>query len=678
MYDIAVIGGGPAGLSAAIQARARNKSVLVVSGDDRDNPLYKTSRIDNYLGFYNVTGPELLKRFRTHAGQMGVERRDGRVLNLLAVGGAYYLSIGSEVEQARAVVLATGVVRAKKYPGEAERLGAGVSYCATCDGMLYRGKPVAVVGYTDTARQEAELDHEIISSVSRLYFSIFRIDLKKNFYEEISSDNSVHRLTGHRGMAQQKLNELCSTFVDPEYRLAVRQFFDLSTVPDRLADTDTVGMDYLATNGNWYMARFIEKRRDEAGQVTHILYVTRNVTKEKRQELEHQKLKIAYQATEKANEAKTAFLLNMSHDIRTPMNAILGYAHLMRKELTDPKLLHYQEMIEESGSLLLSIINNVLDMAKIESGRLELNEDYNRVGDVVGKIVAVFQGEARKKNLTLTRVQKATKLDILCDVTKLQELFTNLISNAVKYTPPGGTVTVTTEELPCAQPGHVTLRTEVADTGIGISREFLPHLFEPFSRERNTTAGKVLGTGLGMPIVRSLVELMGGTITVESEQGKGSKFTVTLTHKLADQAHCEKKPAGTEEQTDHCFTGKRLLLAEDNDLNAEIATAFLQDMGFTVDRAVDGADCVDRYQHEAAGTYGLILMDIQMPNMDGYQATLAIRGLPDKEKAGIPIVAMTANAFAEDRQKAFNVGMNGHIAKPINTEILRETLRELL
>jgi CheY-like chemotaxis protein len=181
-----------------------------------------------------------------------------------------------------------------------------------------------------------------------------------------------------------------------------------------------------------------------------------------------------------------------------------------------------------------------------------------------------------------------------------------------------------------------------------------------------------------MPIVRSLVELMGGTITVESEQGKGSKFTVTLTHKLADQAHCEKTPAGTEEQSDHCLTGKRLLLAKDNDLNAEIATAFLQDMGFTVDRAVDGADCVDRYQHEAAGTYGLILMDIQMPNMDGYQATLAIRGLPDKEKAGIPIVAMTANAFAEDRQKAFNVGMNGHIAKPINTEILRETLRELL
>ena len=216
-----------------------------------------------------------------------------------------------------------------------------------------------------TARQEAELDHEIISSVSRLYFSIFRIDLKKNFYEEISSDNSVHRLTGHRGMAQQKLNELCSTFVDPEYRMAVRQFFDLSAVPDRLADTDTVGMDYLATNGNWYMARFIEKRRDEAGQVTNILYVTRNVTKEKRQELERQKLKIAYQATEKANEAKTAFLLNMSHDIRTPMNAILGYAHLMRKELTDPKLLHYQEMIEESGSLLLSIINNVLDLSLI-------------------------------------------------------------------------------------------------------------------------------------------------------------------------------------------------------------------------------------------------------------------------------------------------------------------------
>ena len=380
---------------------------------------------------------------------------------------------------------------------------------------------------------------------------------------------------------------------------------------------------------------------------------------------------------EDASLSKTSFLHNMSHDIRTPMNAILGYAHLMRKELTDPKLLHYQEMIEESGSLLLSIINNVLDMTKIESGRLELNEDYNRVGDVVGKIVAVFQGEARKKNLTLTRVQKATNLDILCDVTKLQELFTNLISNAVKYTPPGGTVTVTTEELPCAQPGHVTLRTEVADTGIGISREFLPHLFEPFSRERNTTAGKVLGTGLGMPIVRSLVELMGGTITVESEQGKGSKFTVTLTHKLADQAHCEKTPAGTEEQSDHCLTGKRLLLAKDNDLNAEIATAFLQDMGFTVDRAVDGADCVDRYQHEAAGTYGLILMDIQMPNMDGYQATKLIRNLSDGRRT-IPIIAMTANAFDEDRQKALSVGMDAHLAKPVDVERLFGILRKVI
>ena len=476
-------------------------------------------------------------------------------------------------------------------------------------------------------------------------------------------------------MAQQKLNELCSTFVDPEYRMAVRQFFDLSTVPDRLADTDTVGMDYLATNGNWYMARFIEKRRDEAGQVTNILYVTRNVTKEKRQELERQKLKIAYQATEKANEAKTAFLLNMSHDIRTPMNAILGYAHLMRKELTDPKLLHYQEMIEESGSLLLSIINNVLDMTKIESGRLELNEDYNRVGDVVGKIVAVFQGEARKKNLTLTRVQKATNLDILCDVTKLQELFTNLISNAVKYTPPGGTITVTTEELPCAQPGHVTLRTEVADTGIGISREFLPHLFEPFSRERNTTAGKVLGTGLGMPIVRSLVELMGGTITVESEQGKGSKFTVTLTHKLADQAHCEKTPAGTEEQSDRCLTGKRLLLVEDNTLNMEIAAFMLESAGAELTKAQNGQEALDIFRESPAGFFDAILMDVMMPVMDGYQATRAIRALERPDAAAVPIVAMTAHAFADDRQRAYEAGMTAHLAKPLESAVLIRTLQ---
>lgn len=244
-------------------------------------------------------------------------------------------------------------------------------------------KFIRVLHEAEDARSEARLDHEIISAISRLYFSMFRIDLTCDLFEEISNDNFVHRLTGHGGKAQQKLYELCRTLVADEYQDAVMRFFDLSTVPQRFADTDTVEMEYRAVDGNWHEARFIEKKRNEDGLVTHILYVTRIVSKKKQQELEQKRLQIACQAAEKANEAKTTFLLNMSHDIRTPMNAILGYSRLMKDRLTDPELQHYQEMIEQSGHVLLSIINHVLDMARIESGQVELDEEYHQIGDVL-------------------------------------------------------------------------------------------------------------------------------------------------------------------------------------------------------------------------------------------------------------------------------------------------------
>ena len=537
---------------------------------------------------------------------------------------------------------------------------------------------VRVLKEAEDARNEATLDHEIISAVSRMYFSVYRIDLARDFYEEISSDNSVHRLTGHEGRAQRKLNELCGSIVAPDYREAVRRFFDLSTAADRLADTDTIEMEYLAADGNWHEARFIEKKRDAEGRVTHILYVTRIVSRKKQQELQQERLRIAYKAAASANEAKTNFLLNMSHDIRTPMNAILGYTRLMKNELTDPKLLHYQEMIEQSGSLLLSIINNVLDMARIESGKMELDEDYHEAGDVITAVTRVFEAEAKKKGLQFERTVNVQHPHIMCDTTKLQEIFTNLISNAVKYTPPGGKVTITTEELPCEQEGCCRIRSTIADTGIGMSREFLPHLFEAFSRERNTTSGRVAGTGLGMPIVKKLVDLMGGTLEVESELGKGSKFSVTITHKLVSPTYYEKNTQPDAAAANVDFRGKRILLAEDNDLNAEIAVAILEDMGFTVDWVTDGIFCVNKLEQEPAGTYAVILMDIQMPNMDGYKATQHIRRLPDKQRAEIPIVAMTANAFAEDRRKAIETGMNEHIAKPISVESLQKTLTRIL
>ena len=379
---------------------------------------------------------------------------------------------------------------------------------------------------------------------------------------------------------------------------------------------------------------------------------------------------------EKANAAKSDFLFNMSHDIRTPMNALLGYSELMKRELTDPKLLDYQEKMEQSGNLLLSIINNVLDMARIESGKVELDEDYVKIRDIYQGIYKIFQVEAEKKGIHLEMEYDVQHEHVICDETKNREIFLNLISNAVKYTASEGTVTIRIKELDCDREDYVQIQTQVIDTGIGMSEEFLPSLFEPFTRERNTTVGKVAGTGLGMPIIKKYIDMMGGTIEAESKLGEGSKFTVILEYRIADKSYYEQdtEKSSDMDETDR-ISGKHILLAEDNDLNAEIAEFILEDMGLIVDRVEDGVQCVARIEQKPAGTYDLILMDIQMPNMDGYKATEVIRGLSDKSKANIPIIAMTANAFEEDRKKALAKGMNGHIAKPVDIEKMRETLQ---
>ena len=382
---------------------------------------------------------------------------------------------------------------------------------------------------------------------------------------------------------------------------------------------------------------------------------------------------------EKANAAKSDFLFNMSHDIRTPMNALLGYSELIKRKLTDPKLLDYQEKMEQSGNLLLSIINNVLDMARIESGKVELDENYVKIRDIYQGVYKIFQAEAEKKGIHLEMEYKVQHEHVICDETKNREVFLNLISNAVKYTASGGTVTIRIAELGCDRQDYVRIQTEVIDTGIGMSEEFLPSLFEAFARERNTTAGKVAGTGLGMPIIKKYVDMMGGSLKVKSKLGEGSKFTVIMEYRIADKVYYEQDtdPLPDTKETDR-ISGKHVLLAEDNDLNAEIAEFILEDMGLMVDRVEDGVQCVARMEQKTAGTYDLILMDIQMPNMDGYKATQAIRRLADKKKAGIPIIAMTANAFEEDRKKAFEKGLNGHIAKPVDAEKVKKTILSAL
>ena len=393
------------------------------------------------------------------------------------------------------------------------------------------------------------------------------------------------------------------------------------------------------------------------------------------------KLEIALKKAEDASLAKTRFLNNMSHDIRTPMNAILGYAQLMEEELKEkdlPETSDHLEKLQQSGNLLLSIINNVLDMARIESGRMEIDENYGRIEDIRQTLFEIFEDEAKKKNLALHYTINVEHENILTDTTKVKEIFVNILSNAIKYTPAGGSVMVDIDELPCEEPGYMIVRTRVSDTGIGMSQDYLSKIFEAFTRERNTTKSKITGSGLGMSIVKKYVDLLGGTIDVESELGKGSTFTVTLKHRIADESYYLKKHIEEPKIESEILEGRNILLAEDNDLNAEIAEAILERAGLKIERVEDGIQCVNKITKMPAGTYDMILMDIQMPKMDGYKATQEIRCLPDKDKASIPIVAMTANAFEEDKRDAIAAGMNGHIAKPIQVDKLLSILSEVI
>lgn len=393
------------------------------------------------------------------------------------------------------------------------------------------------------------------------------------------------------------------------------------------------------------------------------------------------KLEIALKKAETASLAKTRFLNNMSHDIRTPMNAILGYAQLMKDELKGkdlPETSEHLKKLQQSGSLLLSIINNVLDMAQIESGKMEIDENYARIEDIRQTLFEIFEDEAKKKNLELHYTINIEHEHILTDITKVKEIFVNILSNAIKYTPSGGSVMLNIDELACDEPGYMIVRTSVSDTGIGMSRDYLTKIFDAFTRERNTTKSKITGSGLGMSIVKKYVDLLGGTIEVESELGKGSTFTVTLKYRIADESYYVKNNAENPETCSEILEGKNILLAEDNDLNAEIAEVILERAGLKIERVEDGIQCVNRIMKMPAGTYDMILMDIQMPQMDGYKATRVIRRLPDKDKACIPIIAMTANAFEEDKRKAIAAGMNGHIAKPIQVDKLLSTLKTIL
>lgn len=400
----------------------------------------------------------------------------------------------------------------------------------------------------------------------------------------------------------------------------------------------------------------------------HLLVSIRDITDAIRE------LELAKEAAEAANKAKTMFLFNMSHDIRTPMNAILGFTELIERHLDDPeRLAGYTRNIKQAGAYLMELINAVLEMSRIESGNAALRETPGDVREVVDGLGAIFSDAFARKKIHTEIHTDISHPYLYFDLTKIQEIHMNILSNAVKYTPEGGSVFFSLRELPCDRDGFATLESVTRDTGIGISEEFLPHVFDSFAREKTVTENKIPGTGLGLGIVKKYVDLMGGTVTLESKQGEGTVVTIRLTHRIA-----QPPEASVDLPATGSLAGKHILVAEDNALNAEIAQELLQDFGVQVQWVENGEQCVQTVADAPVGSIDLVLMDIQMPVMDGLEAARRIRSLADSSRAGIPIVAMTANAFEEDRQRSLEAGMDDHIGKPIDPEILRSTLQRFL
>ena len=459
---------------------------------------------------------------------------------------------------------------------------------------------------------------------------------------------------------------------------------------DNLQETDTLEVACTVPNDTWYFEIVPENGWVTMTQklwglfisvltafIVMIIYLQFKMRRY-RDALHEKELEKAVLEAKNANEAKTRFLFNMSHDIRTPMNAIIGFSELLEKHIDEKdKAIDYLGKIKSSSNFLLSLINYVLEMARIESGKLVLKKEVGCVTELIESLTDVFETGVKKKFITYSCKTDIQHKYVICDEIKVREIFINIIGNSVKYTPEGGKISVSVKEEPFEKENYIAYRIIVEDNGIGMSKEYLPHIFEEFSREHTSTESKVTGTGLGLPIVKSLIDMMGGTIEVESQLGCGTKMNVVLPFELASEKQILEEKQKEKEKISDSILGKRVLLAEDNELNAEIAMTVLKENGLKAERAANGKQCMEMLKKMPEDYYDMILMDIQMPEMDGYEATKLIRNLDDA-RADIPIVAMTANAFEEDRQKALESGMNAHVSKPVDMNMLFKVMAQIL
>lgn len=519
---------------------------------------------------------------------------------------------------------------------------------------------------------------QIINALGQAYSVILLINIKKNMLEVIKFSDGVGHNIRKEDLSNAFQKEYIENMIAPSFQKNYIAFTDISTMESRLKEHDSLSCISQTIKGAWIRSMIVPQKYDEKGNLSTVLLAISDVTEEKEHELEQDRiLRNALSSAEHANRAKTAFLNNMSHDIRTPMNAIIGFTSLAAEHLDDREIIRdYLEKISTSGKHLLSLINDVLDMSRIESGSVKIEKTNVYLPDVLEDLkTIILESVHAKQQKLLIKQQDVVHEDIITDKLRLTQVLLNIISNAVKFTPVGGTIHILVEEKASQKAGYAVYSFCIKDNGIGMSKEFQEHVFDSFARERTVTESGITGTGLGMAITKNIVDLMGGTIHLTSKQGEGSEFIVTLECELADKTVQDKQSSCPKAEKKHLdYSGKKVLLVEDNELNREIATEILKSLGLKVDYAADGMEAVEIMSSEAGNQYDMIFMDIQMPKMDGYTATREIRTLKDTKKANVPIIAMTANAFDEDRKKAIKAGMNGHIAKPIDVNVILQNL----
>ena len=554
--------------------------------------------------------------------------------------------------------------------------------------LLYR------VSRSRTEKRSILLDQKrlrVINVLGHAYSSISLVNLKTEEIEIVKSSGNMKPDQKGDILSKAHQEELIRQVIAEPFQEAYWKFVDISTVAKRLEERETLSFTARTVDERWLTMIIVPQGYDKDGKLCTVLVAIRDATEEKEREIaQDRNLRNALAAAEHANRAKTVFLNNMSHDIRTPMNAVIGFTALATTHIDNKELvLDYLKKIHISGQHLLSLINDVLDMSRIENGSVRIEYTVVHLPEILHDLKTIIQESVHSKQQELyIDTQDVVHEDIITDKLRLTQVLLNISSNAVKFTPIGGTVNIRVSEKPCRRDGYTTVVFSVKDNGIGMSPEFREHVFDSFTREHTVTENGIGGTGLGMAITKNIVDMLGGTIQVESEVGKGTEFTVMLECETSgmtvkgETAPEQRKLLKNEKQKlraeiQRCYEGKKVLLVEDNELNREIATAIMEEIGLDVDCVEDGTDAVNIMSSAEGRKYDLIFMDIQMPKMDGYTATREIRTLNDPKCANIPIIAMTANAFEEDRKKAIKAGMNGHIAKPISADIILENLERM-